>query len=887
MLRCQLWLFAPAILCAQALTPPSQDYVLHFLQVPGSPAVATTDQINLGATFTMESWVFLDAASPFSVVMGKPNNPRSADPFLNYSLGFEDGGRKASFIQTTGQPGTYRRITGTQDLPLYTWTHLAAVLDAGVMRLYVNGQQVASGQSPGPPAGNLVPFGLGGGLPDGKSFCCSFLGAMREARLWSRALSASELRTYATQKLTGSEPGLIADWPASDGSGQVVRGIVPQAPALTILGSASWAHTQLLDNGPYWEIQELPSLTNGTYGAQPALFLNADRRPDILVAYTPYAIDKPYVSDDTISGPVLFLHNEGKRVFSPVKPAQPAGMVWPRNSTVADFDRDGLEDVVMADHGYDAQPFPGGITRFFMQRTGGMQDETASRSPSARAFTHDVCSGDVNRDGNPDLFFGNGALYVNDGTGHFKSSNELLPSGFKERLSSGILACLMVDLNRDGAAELLIGTNNGQNVRNVLLWNDGKGNLRDVSAQALPPMRGGPTWATHGFAVADVNHDGLADIIVTLAESGATPADGIYHTTLQLLINNGDGTFHDQEDAALNVIRPDGWYDKAFAIDFNQDGWTDLLANEMRFGVRLYQNMGGRFEDRTEILSSPSSKGLPADFDGDGRIDIALFNETHTKIAWGKNQLPPVATSTPVVTSVNMAGGFPAIAQNGWIEIKGINLTPLNVGVTGMTWDSAREFETGRMPAYLAGISVTVNGKPAFVYYVSPAQLNVLSPVDNTIGAVQIVVTSGGRSSLPFNVDMRATAPSFPLFRSKYIVATHADYTLVGPASLSAPGYPVTPARPGETIVLYGFGYGLPTTALTNGASTQSGRLPASPVIQIGGAPATVTFAGVISPGLYQFNVIVPSTASDGDASVSASYAGAASPTDGVVAVKR
>jgi uncharacterized protein (TIGR03437 family) len=41
-----------------------------------------------------------------------------------------------------------------------------------------------------------------------------------------------------------------------------------------------------------------------------------------------------------------------------------------------------------------------------------------------------------------------------------------------------------------------------------------------------------------------------------------------------------------------------------------------------------------------------------------------------------------------------------------------------------------------------------VNGKPAFVYYVSPAQLNVLSPIDSTVGAAQIVVTSGGLSGV-------------------------------------------------------------------------------------------------------------------------------------------
>src|ERR1017187_7554046 len=99
----------------------------------------------------------------------------------------------------------------------------------------------------------------------------------------------------------------------------------------------------------------------------------------------------------------------------------------------------------------------------------------------------------------------------------------------------------------------------------------------------------------------------------------------------------------------------------------------------------------------------------------------------------------------------------------------------------------------------------------------------------------------------------------FPLFGStKYIVATHANYSLAGPASSSAPGCPVSPAQPGETIIVYGFGFGLPVTALTAGAASQSGSLPSLPVFQIGGLPATVNFSGLVSPGLYQFNVVVP-----------------------------
>ena len=255
-------------------------------------------------------------------------------------------------------------------------------------------------------------------------------------------------------------------------------------------------------------------------------------------------------------------------------------------------------------------------------------------------------------------------------------------------------------------------------------------------------------------------------------------------------------------------------------------------------------------------LPSPSSAGAQ------------LFNINFPGIA--SSSLPPLM---PVISSVNTAGGFPEIAQNDWIEIKGTNLASANLASSGTTWSSAPEFAAGRMPTQLANVSVMVNGKPAFVYYVSPTQINVLTPLDSSAGPVQLVVTNGTASSAAFTVNLRTAAPSFPHFgASKYVAATHADGTLLGPASLSAPGYPFTPARPGEVVVLYGVGFGMPVTPLVNGSASQTGALPVKPVILIGGTPAEVQFAGLVSPGLYQFNVVVPSGAASGDNEVTLIY---------------
>jgi uncharacterized protein (TIGR03437 family) len=202
------------------------------------------------------------------------------------------------------------------------------------------------------------------------------------------------------------------------------------------------------------------------------------------------------------------------------------------------------------------------------------------------------------------------------------------------------------------------------------------------------------------------------------------------------------------------------------------------------------------------------------------------------------------------------------------------------------------------MPTQLNGVSVMVNQKPAYVYFFCSAvtssictsdQINVLTPLDRSVGPVQIVVTSSGTSSSPFTINLQAAAPSFPLIGStNYVVATHADYSLVGPTSLSVPGYPLSPAQPGETILLYGFGFGfgLPNSALVNGSSSQSGPLPTLPTVEIGGVNASLTFAGAISPGLCRLNVVIPSTAANGDNLVTCTYNGWPSPIGDLIAIQ-
>lgn len=231
----------------------------------------------------------------------------------------------------------------------------------------------------------------------------------------------------------------------------------------------------------------------------------------------------------------------------------------------------------------------------------------------------------------------------------------------------------------------------------------------------------------------------------------------------------------------------------------------------------------------------------------------------------------PFRAPAPGISLVaNAEGEAHSIAPNTWVEIKGSNLAPPG---DSRIWQNS-DFTGNTMPTQLDNVSVTVNGKPAYVYYISPTQVNILTPPDALSGSVAVQTAYAGTSSAPSLVTAQTLSPSFFVFNGgPYVAATHLNGTLIGPSTL----YPgaSTPAIPGETIELYANGFGSTNVPVQAGSVTQSGTLSPLPVITIGGVSATVLFAGLVAPGQFQFNVTVPSGLSNSDQPISATYNGA------------
>lgn len=247
-----------------------------------------------------------------------------------------------------------------------------------------------------------------------------------------------------------------------------------------------------------------------------------------------------------------------------------------------------------------------------------------------------------------------------------------------------------------------------------------------------------------------------------------------------------------------------------------------------------------------------------------------------------------VSTSTPSIQSaqgiVNGASFREGFAAGAWITIRGSNLS-----ATTRQWE-ARDFSGTNLPASLEGVRVTVNGRPAYVYYISPTQLNILAPEDATLGPVPVQVTNALGTSNVMMVTKQAVAPAiftYSVQNGRYAIAQHGNTgALVGPANLFGADAPTTPAPPGEVITLYATGLGGTNPPYPDG-QTIPAPAPVTSSLQvfIGNLPATVQFAGIIGPGLYQINAEVPAGAS-GDSSIVLNVNGTRSPDQVFIAVQ-
>jgi uncharacterized protein (TIGR03437 family) len=218
----------------------------------------------------------------------------------------------------------------------------------------------------------------------------------------------------------------------------------------------------------------------------------------------------------------------------------------------------------------------------------------------------------------------------------------------------------------------------------------------------------------------------------------------------------------------------------------------------------------------------------------------------------------------------NAVSGAAGVTPGSWVSLYGTNFT------TAVRAVSSSEISNNTLPTTLGGVSVQINGKPAYIQYVSPTQINVLAPDDTNTGSVQISVTNASGTSNTVTATMQPVQPGISAAGGHVRAVRYPDGAVINGTGAAEAGYTTTAAiGQGDIMALFGTGFGSVNAAPATGTVFTGAYETNSPVtVTIGGVSADALWAGLVGPGLYQINVRVPAALSDGEHAVIASVSG-------------
>jgi hypothetical protein len=352
---------------------------------------------------------------------------------------------------------------------------------------------------------------------------------------------------------------------------------------------------------------------------------NGDGIPDLVVANEAQGASLAV-------GSVGILLGNGDGTFQPqVNYATGVGSI---GVTVGDFNGDGKLDVAVTNRN-------DGTVSVLLGKGDGTFQPQVSYAVGDQPLA--ITVGDFNGDGKPDLAVANWnedtvSILLGNGDGTFQTATRLV-------VGSQPMSIAVGDVNGDGKLDVLVG-NVGSGTVSVLLGN-GDGTFQ---TQKTVPVAAEPI----GIAVGDFNGDGKLDIAVANGDDGWVNEDlgAPNNNEIAVLLGNGDGTFQTPVQYATTT----GAANAIATADINHDGKLDLVvANGTEFGGNTFNlflgNGDGTFQAATTHATGNTPRAVVvADFNGDGRLDVAVQGAGMVNISLGE------PTETATLTNVYVPG---------------------------------------------------------------------------------------------------------------------------------------------------------------------------------------------------------------------------------------
>jgi uncharacterized protein (TIGR03437 family) len=422
----------------------------------------------------------------------------------------------------------------------------------------------------------------------------------------------------------------------------------------------------------------------------------------------------------------------------------------------------------------------------------------------------------------------------------------------------------------DSAGNLYIADTNNDCIRKV----NSSGIISTYAGMCSYPLfegDGGPATSAKlnkPYSIVFDAHDNLYIADTENERIRVVTTDGIIHT----IAGNGAEGYSGDGGPALQAefYSPSGIALDAAGSIYVADKGNCVIRKIAPGGtiVTIAGNTYPTYTAGTSALTASLYFPLGLTLDSSGNVYVADSQNDILRELTVANTASLPAVNKGGAVSAAQFGALATAAPGSWIEIYGTNLA------TGTETWSTGNFNGNAAPTSLLGTEVSIGGQLAYVSYVSPGQVNVQVPAAVSTGTQPVVVTSMGVSGIDSvanvsqaqSITIAATAPGlfapsvFLIGGNQYVGALFADFATYALPPGEVNGIASRRAKPGDTIVLFGIGFGgnLPAGQIANSSEI----LPAGFFqVSFGGTPAAVNYAG-LAPGyvgLYQFNVVVPS----------------------------
>ena len=238
--------------------------------------------------------------------------------------------------------------------------------------------------------------------------------------------------------------------------------------------------------------------------------------------------------------------------------------------------------------------------------------------------------GDINGDGRPDVLLNR--AYTATAREYLNTGGKFAESNAGTFLRNDKHGCAMADVNHDGRTDIYctVGASHGVDIKSNELWmQQSNGSFEN---QAVAYGVDDPYGRSRGAVFFDANGDGWPDLFVT----NYYPRVDSLPTPNRLFINQGGTSFRSAPEYGLDqtvggLAQASGCQQ---AGDYDRDGRPDMLVCG-KTGIHVYHNNGGSsFSDVTAALglSGVWQGGEWVDFNGDGKLDLAIINPKSVQI---------------------------------------------------------------------------------------------------------------------------------------------------------------------------------------------------------------------------------------------------------------